>query len=204
MNAKDHWNRVYQTKAPDDVSWFQTEPSTSLKLIKSTGVQKNEGIIDIGGGASTLVDFLLDLGFKRLAVLDISATALAHSKERLGKRGAHVDWLEADVTEFVPRQKFSVWHDRAVFHFLTNKENRNRYVETMRRTLWPGGHIIIATFALDGPIKCSGLDVARYDAKTIADELGPEFKLIEQTDETHVTPWNTEQRFGYFRFTRIL
>lgn len=202
MNRKEHWNQVYQTKAPDDVSWFQTRPAISLKLIEATRVGKGQGIIDVGGGASVLVDFLLDAGFTKLAVLDISAAALANARKRLGTRAGEVEWFDADVTVFNPPRRFSLWHDRAVFHFLTDKTDRQKYVQTLKRTLAADGHVIIATFAVDGPPKCSGLDVARYDASGICAELGGEFRLIEQVDETHVTPWNTEQKFSYFRFAR--
>ena len=202
MNLKEHWNHVYQTKAHDDVSWYQSRPATSLKLIEACGVSKQEGIIDVGGGASVLVDFLLDAGFTRLAVLDISAAALAHAKERLGARAGDVEWFEADVTGFTSPHCFNLWHDRAVFHFLTDKADRQKYVQTLKRTLTPDGHVIIATFAIDGPLKCSGLEVARYDASAIAAELGEGFRLLEQVDETHTTPWGTEQKFSYFRFAR--
>ena len=200
LNRKEHWNQVYQTKAPDDVSWFQTRPAVSLKLIEATGIGKDERIIDMGGGASVLVDFLLDAGFTELAVLDISTTALEHAKRRLGARAGKIAWFEADATGFNPPHRFNLWHDRAVFHFLTDKADRQKYVETLKRTLAPGGHVIIATFAVDGPLKCSGLEVARYDAPAICAELGTGFELLEQLDETHVTPWNTEQKFSYFRF----
>jgi len=203
MNLKEHWNHVYQTKAHDDVSWYQSRPARSLQLIEACGVGKQEGIIDVGGGASLLVDFLLDAGFTRLAVLDISAAALAHAKERLGTRAGDVEWFEADVTGFTSPLYFNLWHDRAVYHFLTDKADRQKYVETLKRTLTPNGQIIIATFAIDGPLKCSGLKVARYDASAIVAELGEGFRLLEQVDETHTTPWGTEQKFSYFRFARI-
>ena len=202
MNRTDHWNHVYQTKPPDDVSWFQTRPATSLGLIKACGVGKGDGIIDVGGGASVLVDFLLDAGYSQVAVLDISAAALDHAKGRLGARADAVDWFPADVTTFVPPRQFGLWHDRAVFHFLTEKDDRQKYVDTMKRTLTQDGHAVIATFATDGPEKCSGLSVCRYDAPAISGELSAEFQLLEQVKETHVTPWNTEQRFNYFRFAR--
>lgn len=200
MERKEHWQLVYQTKTPDDVSWFQTQPALSLKLIEASGVGKTGGVIDVGGGASVLVDFLLNEGFNKLAVLDISAAALEHARRRLGQRADSVEWLEADVTTFQPPRRFGFWHDRAVFHFLTDKADRRKYVETLKRTLTPGGNVVIATFALDGPPKCSGLEVARYDAASISAELGLEFQLVEQASETHTTPWQTEQKFAYFRF----
>jgi SAM-dependent methyltransferase len=202
MNRKEHWSQVYQTKAPDDVSWYQTRPTTSLKLIEASSVAKDQGVIDVGAGASALVDFLLEAGFKRLGVLDISAAALQHARQRLGVRATSVEWFEADVTEFRPPHRFGLWHDRAVFHFLTDPVDRRKYVETVSRTLTPDGHVVIATFAIEGPVKCSGLDVARYDAASLAAELGAGFQLREQVDEIHVTPWSTEQKFSFFRFTR--
>jgi SAM-dependent methyltransferase len=202
MNRKEHWNQVYQTQAPDDVSWFQTRPANSLKLIESSGVGKDAGVIDVGGGASVLVDCLLDAGYNQLAVLDISAAALEHARRRLGERADAVEWLEVDVTTFQTARQFSLWHDRAVFHFLTDKADRQKYVQTLKQTLASDGHIIIASFAIDGPLKCSGLEVARYDAPAIGAELGDEFQLLEQADETHVTPWATEQKFTYFHFKR--
>jgi SAM-dependent methyltransferase len=202
MNVREHWNRVYQTKAHNDVSWYQSRPATSLQLIEACGVGKQEDIIDVGGGASVLVDFLLDAGFTSLAVLDISAIALAHAKERLCARAGDVEWFEADVTAFTSPHCCNLWHDRAAFHFLTDKADRQKYVQTLNRTLASDGHVIIATFAIDGPLKCSGLEVARYDASAIAAELGEGFRLLEQVDETHTTPWGTEQKFSYFRFAR--
>jgi ubiquinone/menaquinone biosynthesis C-methylase UbiE len=202
MNRKDHWQHVYQTKDPTDVSWFQSQPTLSLRLIGNAGLEKNQGIIDVGGGASVMAGCLLGAGFRHVAVLDISADALKHAKQRLGAKADAVEWLEADVTGFTPPRQYDLWHDRAVFHFLTDKADRRKYVQTLKRTLTPGGHVIIATFAVDGPMKCSGLDVARYDASGICTELGSEFRLVEQVNETHVTPWNTEQKFSYFRFIR--
>ena len=202
MNRKDHWEQVYKTKAPDAVSWFQTRPTTSLKLIEAARVDKDAGIIDVGGGASVLVDFLLADGFRKVAVLDLSAAALEHARRRLGKRADSVEWLPADVTTFQSPRGFGLWHDRAVFHFLTDKADRQKYVETLKRTLTPDGHVIIATFAIDGPLKCSGLEVARYDAPSLCTELGADFQLLEQLEETHTTPWDTTQKFSYFRFHR--
>jgi len=203
MNRKDHWEQVYQTKAPEDVSWFQARPEISLRLIEANISNRADGVIDVGGGASVLVDFLVTDGFKQLAVLDISAAALEHARQRLGKRAVEIAWFEADVTQFNPPHRFCLWHDRAVFHFLTNETDRRKYVETLNRTLTPEGHVIIATFAKDGPLKCSGLGVCRYDAATICAELGPRFKLIEQVDETHITPWETQQKFSYYRFKQL-
>jgi trans-aconitate methyltransferase len=172
----------------------------SLQLIAASGVSKSAGIIDVGGGASRLVDCLLDDGYTQLAVLDLSGVALTHSRARLGARAAAVEWFEADVTTFEPPHRFGLWHDRAVFHFLTAADDRCRYVATLKRTLQPGGAVVISTFAPDGPPKCSGLDVVRYDEQAILAEFGAEFRLQEVRRETHVTPWQAEQSFTYCRF----
>ncbi len=198
MSHKKHWNLVYQAKEPDDVSWYQRRPDLSLALIAGSGVSKDAGVIDVGGGASVLVDCLLDDGYTHLAVLDVSGAALNHGRSRLGARAGTVEWFEADVTSFEPPHRFGLWHDRAVFHFLTAADDRRGYLETLRRTLQPGGTVVISTFALDGPAKCSGLDVVRYDEQAMLAELGPEFQLQEVRRETHITPWQAEQRFIYF------
>jgi SAM-dependent methyltransferase len=199
MDHQKYWDQIYQTKGPQSVSWYQRNPELSLALIANSGLDKDAGIIDVGGGASTLVDFLLDAGYSRLAVLDWSGMALAHSRARLGARARAVQWFEADVRSFEPPYRFGLWHDRATFHFLTTADDRRRYVMTLRRTLHPGGTVIIATFALDGPPKCSGLDVVRYDEQSILAELGEEFLLREVRREIHLTPGQSEQRFIYFR-----
>jgi hypothetical protein len=200
MKRREHWNRVYRTKAARDVSWYQQRPDVSLSLIGASGQRKDAGIIDIGGGSSVLVDCLLDAGYTHLAVLDVSAAALRVSRSRLGARVDAVEWLEADVTSFEPPHRFGLWHDRAVLHFLTDATDRRAYVATLRKTLQPGGAVIIATFALDGPAKCSGLDVVRYDERRITAELGPELELRETRREIHTTPQQVEQSFVYFRF----
>lgn len=200
MNRQEHWNQIYQTKGTDDFSWYQRCPDFSLALIAASGVSKDAGIIDVGGGASTLVDALLDDGYMHLAVLDLSGVALGHSRSRLGARANTVEWFEADVTSFNSPHRFGLWHDRAAFHFLTAADDRRGYVATLRRTLQPGGAVVISTFALDGPSRCSGLDVMRYDERSILAELGGEFRFQEFRRETHITPWKSEQRFNYFRF----
>jgi len=200
MNHNERWSQVYQAKNPEDVSWYQHCPDMSLALIAASGVSKDAGVIDAGGGASVLVDFLLDGGYTHLAVLDVSGAALNHSRLRLGARASTVEWFEADVTAFEPLHRFGLWHDRAVFHFLTAADDRRGYLASLRRTLLPGGTVVISTFALDGPAKCSGLDVVRYDEHAICAELGAEFQLQEVRREIHVTPWQSEQRFIYFRF----
>lgn len=199
MNRREHWNQVYRTKGVQDVSWYQQRPDLSLAMIAASGVAKNAGIIDVGGGASVLVDFLLDAEYAPIAVLDLSATALSHSRTRLGARADAVEWYEADVASFEPPHRFALWHDRAVFHFLTQVEDRRGYVATLRRTLQPDGTVVISTFAIDGPPKCSGLDVVRYDVESIVAELGTDFQLQDVRREMHKTPWQAEQRFIYFR-----
>jgi trans-aconitate methyltransferase len=199
---RDHWNHVYESKTPETVSWYQPRPALSLALIAASGVRKDAGIIDVGAGASTLVDCLLDQGYSSLAVLDWSGTALAHGRARLGDRAAAVQWHEADVTRFEPPRRYGLWHDRAVFHFLTQESDRRAYIATLKRALEADGHVVIATFAPDGPAKCSGLDVMRHDEAKLRRELGEEFELRETRRETHLTPWQSEQRFVYARFRR--
>jgi SAM-dependent methyltransferase len=203
MDRRDHWNRVYQTRAPESVSWYQQRPDISLELIAASGIARDAGIIDVGGGTSVLVDHLLELGYTNLAVLDLSGAALDVSRSRLGAWAAAVEWFEADVTSFEPPHRYALWHDRAVLHFLTDTEDRARYVTTLRKALQPNGTVIIATFAPDGPPKCSGLDVVRYDEHSIVAALGAGFQLHEVRRETHVTPGKAEQRFNYFRFSAV-
>lgn len=201
-NRKDHWEQIYTDKSPLEVSWYQKEPVISLQLIHNTNLNKDDPIIDVGGGASVLVDLLYKEGYQRLAVLDISSSALACARDRLGAQAQKVEWYEADVTEFVAPHFFTVWHDRAVFHFLTRKEDRKQYVETLKKSLVSGGHLILAAFAIGGPTKCSGLDIVQYDVDKLSAELGKEFRLVEQTSETHITPDKKEQKFAYFRFIK--
>ncbi len=201
-DKKEHWDKVYAERKPDEVSWYQAEPTVSLELIQGLGLSQDAAIIDVGGGASVLVDRLLALGYGDLSVLDISNKALDYSRQRLGAAASKVTWLVADVTAFSPSKVFDLWHDRAVFHFLTDAKDREAYVLRLRQGLRAGGHLILASFAPDGPEKCSGLPVCRYDANTLQAALGPGFKLLTQRDETHTTPWDTQQRFSYFVFER--
>lgn len=198
MNAKTHWEQIYRTKAPAQVSWYQEHPQLSLHFIQQTGVDLGGHIIDVGGGASTLVDDLLPHGFRHVTVLDISAAALRAAQRRLGQQAETVTWLEADITRItLPAQTYDLWHDRAVFHFLTDAQDRRRYVEAVHHAVKPGGHVIIATFSLDGPTHCSGLEVVRYDSHGLHDEFGDEFSLIDSATEAHHTPFGTEQHFIY-------
>lgn len=200
FSRRAHWEQVWRTKAPEQVSWYQPEPAVSLELIAAAGIARDAGIIDVGGGASVLVDRLLDLGYTHLAVLDVAGAAIQASRARLGPLAANVEWHEADVTSFEPPRRYGLWHDRAVFHFLTEAADRRAYVATLSKALKPGGSVVIATFALDGPPKCSGLDVMRHDEGSIGAELGPGFRLQEVRREAHRTPWQAEQRFIYCRF----
>jgi ubiquinone/menaquinone biosynthesis C-methylase UbiE len=202
FDRKAHWQHVYQEKSPLDVSWYQKEPKLSLELIYRTGVSDDEPIIDVGGGASVLVDFLCKDGFTNVSVLDISENALADAKKRLGDLAKNIEWIESDITEFSSSHKFSLWHDRAVFHFLTNEYDRKKYVNALSQALKAGGHLIIAAFAIGGPDKCSGLEIVQYDSSKLKAELGEEFELLEERSEIHITPANKEQKFMYFRFIR--
>jgi 2-polyprenyl-3-methyl-5-hydroxy-6-metoxy-1,4-benzoquinol methylase len=198
MNAKSHWQHVYETKIPTEVSWYQEHAKASLQFIQKTAVRRTDHLIDVGGGASTLVDDLITAGFQRITVLDISATALTLARKRLGTHGASINWMEADITEIdLPHQAYDVWHDRAVFHFLTRAEDRKRYIKTVRQAVRTGGHVIIATFAPDGPDRCSGLEVVRYSPESLHSEFGKNFELVDSSRETHHTPFGTEQKFIY-------
>lgn len=174
-----HWENVYRTKGESDVSWFEESPAISLELIHAAGVKTDASIIDVGGGASRLVDALLDEGFEAVTVLDLSSEALVSAKARLGARSAKVQWIVADATTWEPAQTYAVWHDRAAFHFLIEEKDRAAYAERVLRAVRPGGHVIIGTFALDGPERCSGLPVVRHDAASLGKILGPSFELIE-------------------------
>ncbi len=201
-NRKTHWETVYTTKGENEVSWFQDDPAPSLELIDLARPTKESHIVDIGGGASRLVDKLVAGGFVHVSVLDISAAALDVAKARLGARASSVEWIVADVTAWQPKQQFDIWHDRAAFHFLVAPADRAAYVARMKQALRPGGHAIIATFAIDGPEKCSGLPVNRYDPAELARELGEGFVLIESRRHDHATPWNSKQRFQFSLFRR--
>jgi hypothetical protein len=198
-----HWEMVYSTKAEDEVSWFQENPGISLRMIKDAGATPDSRIIDIGGGASRLVDALLQEQFRSLTVLDISVAALETSRKRIGPAGASVDWIVADVTKWAPPQAYDIWHDRAAFHFLTEASERNAYIDCLRSAVVPGGQVIIGTFALDGPERCSGLQVQRYDSKRLVVALGPSFELADSHAEAHRTPWGAIQHFQFSRFRRV-
>ncbi len=197
-----HWQQVYESRPSDQLSWFQTAPTLSLSLIRSSGIPLSGRIIDVGGGSSNLIDHLFTTGYRSLTVLDISENALAQSKQRLGPAASQINWIVADILAWNPEQHFDLWHDRAVFHFLTQPEDRQLYVTALKAALPPEGTAIIATFALDGPERCSGLPVRRYSPQTLAAELGNEFTLIETATEDHPTPSGAIQHFVYCRFQR--
>lgn len=196
-----HWQDVYARKRADEVSWFQEAPVPSLDLIESTGVGTGAAIVDIGGGASRLVDALVARGFRNVTVLDLSRTALLTAKQRLGKAAQDVRWIEADVTRWEPASKsIDVWHDRAAFHFLTERADQDAYMERLRRGIRSGGHAIIGTFALDGPKMCSGLPVQQHDTASLARLLGPQVKLINERRHEHRTPAGATQAFQFSVF----
>jgi SAM-dependent methyltransferase len=200
---QEHWDRVYNDKREDEVSWFQTRPNTSLDFIARTGVDTDARIVDVGGGASRLVDALLEVGYRNVVVVDIAGAALQKAKQRLAASADWVEWVTSDVAGWEPRAPFDVWHDRAVFHFMVTPEDRHAYRATLLRALKPGGHAIIGTFASDGPERCSGLPVRRYDPPELAAELGSSFRLVESASEEHVTPGAKVQRFQFSRFVRV-
>jgi SAM-dependent methyltransferase len=203
QSRQSHWENVYATKRENEVSWFQENPAPSLALMAEIGVVPSSAIIDIGGGASRLVDHLLEAGFHDVTVLDLSAAALETAKARLGERADKAHWLVADAATWTPSRTYDVWHDRAAFHFLTDEQDRAGYIGRLRQALKIGGHAIIATFALDGPEKCSGLPVERYDAARLGHTLGSGFKLLRSQRNDHATPWGSHQRFQFSVFQRV-
>jgi ubiquinone/menaquinone biosynthesis C-methylase UbiE len=203
MSSKAHWEDVYTTKLADTVSWFQPHAVLSLEMIRDTGMPRSADIIDVGGGASTLVDDLAANGYMALTVLDLSEAALERSKARFGARGTHIRWLAGDITQVeLPEHGYDVWHDRAAFHFLIEPDDRKAYVTQLQRAVKRGGHVVIATFAEDGPLRCSGLPVARYSPDALSAELGAPFEFVEYRRETHCTPSGTMQSFVYCRWRK--
>jgi ubiquinone/menaquinone biosynthesis C-methylase UbiE len=202
MERTEHWDRIWSAKAPDQVSWHEAEPRLSLELIQATGVGLDAPIVDVGGGASVLVDRLVSLGHRRVSVVDISGSGLERARDRLGDLAASVSWVTADVRQLRLEAPVRVWHDRAVFHFLVAPPDQEAYLESMTRSLEPEGYAILATFALDGPTKCSGLPVARHSGDTLAERLGPGFELLRTARHCHRTPNDVDQWFTYALFRR--
>jgi len=203
VDTHAHWNRVYATKRDGDVSWFEALPEESIRMIEAAGLTADTCVLDVGGGDSRLVDQLAGRGLTCLAVLDVSETALHRAQARLGPAAAPLVWIASDVTGAWALKPMDIWHDRAVFHFLVDGRDRARYLDHLRETLKVHGSAIIATFALDGPVSCSGLPVARYSPATLAAELGGDFRLVESAPHAHVTPWGSTQSFQYSRFERV-
>jgi 2-polyprenyl-3-methyl-5-hydroxy-6-metoxy-1,4-benzoquinol methylase len=201
-NRKDHWERVHQKYSPTEVGWYQAYPEKSLKLIHNTGAGTESSIIDVGGGTSALSKHLLDQGYKKLAVLDISGNSIEKAKSQLGEKSSEINWIEADVTKYSFMEQYDIWHDRAVFHFLTKAEDRKGYINSLNQALKLNGHLIIATFGLDAPPKCSGLSVVRYSPETLQSELGDNFILAEALVEDHLTPSGVTQDFIFCRFIK--
>jgi 2-polyprenyl-3-methyl-5-hydroxy-6-metoxy-1,4-benzoquinol methylase len=201
-NSKLHWDNIYSRKQRNEVSWTQEIPTTSLHFLQSFNVAKDAAIIDVGGGESTFVDFLLDQDFTNITILDISEQALTKTRTRLGKRADLVNWIVSDVTEFHSLQKFDVWHDRATFHFLTTREQIEKYVELAAHSVAPNGFMAIGTFSEDGPTKCSGLEVKRYSESQLQKTLTYYFKKIKCITENHITPFQTIQNFLFCSFRR--
>ncbi|MEO8661049.1 MAG: class I SAM-dependent methyltransferase [Bryobacteraceae bacterium] len=198
MNSELHWEGIYRTKAPDAVSWYRPHLDRSLGLIERAAEGRSARIVDVGAGESTLVDDLVARGYEHISVLDISPTALEVTKQRLGIAAARVNLVCADVMRSpFPRHCFDIWHDRAVFHFLTSPQDRAAYVQSVRRNVRPGGHVIVSTFGPEGPTRCSGLEVMRYDAGALHGQFGSSFRLVDSAKEVHYTPWGTGQQFTY-------
>jgi SAM-dependent methyltransferase len=201
MESAAHWQSVYAQKSPISVSWYQAAPVLSHALITAVAPSRDARIVDVGGGASTLVDALLASGYTALTVLDLAPAALAHARERLGASASTVTWLAADIlTAALPAAAYDVWHDRAVFHFLTSSHAQAEYLAQLRHALRPGGHVVIATFAEDGPLRCSGLEVARYSARELHELFGNEFRSVSDHREVHTTPGGASQTFTYCVF----
>ena len=203
QTRETHWQSVYGRRPTDEVSWYQSHPDTSLSLIRSCQLEKNAALIDVGAGASVLVDHLLDEGYLDVTVLDIAKAALDLSRRRLSARADQVRWQVADVTEYSPDRSYDLWHDRAVLHFLVEPEQRAAYRAALKQALKPGRYLVVGTFAMDGLTKCSGLEIVQYDVAKLLDLLGPEFILREEQQEAHVTPAGAIQQFAWFVLQRV-
>lgn len=199
----DHWQSVYLTRAPDEVGWYEPDPVVSRRLVAEAFERGARSVIDVGGGASALVDHMLDIGIRHIAVIDVAEAGLAIAKLRLGDRAAGVEWIVGDITAVTDLGQFDVWHDRAVFHFLTDAGERDRYVRLAADTIRPGGTAYVATFAPDGPERCSGLPVCRYDEDEIARAFGAPFRLVGSERHTHTTPRGESQQFSYVTLARV-
>lgn len=204
MDKTAHWENVYQTKSSTEVSWYEPDPKQSLDLILEAAGEKRGRVIDVGGGQSFLVDRLLESEFKQVAVLDISSAAIEATKARLGERASQAEWMVADITQAESLGEFDIWHDRAVFHFISDPDDRRHYVELLRRSLSIGGHFIVGTFAIGGPEKCSGLQIQQYDAATMEEALGPSFESLSCCNYKHTTPSDQQQLFFFGVYRRVM
>ena len=202
FDRKTHWENAWADRPDERLSWYQAHPACSLEMISHAGTQTDQPVIDVGAGTSRLTESLLDAGYQDLTVLDLSAAALERARSRLGGRAGRVHWIESDITRFEPARRYALWHDRAVFHFLLDHHDRRRYLDVLDRALSAGGQAVIATFAPDGPERCSGLPVVRYDPSRLRGELGRRWRLVEERLESHTTPAGAEQKFVYFRIKR--
>lgn len=202
FDKKQHWEHIYQTKTLQEVSWFQPIPTTSIQFIEECKLEPEDSIIDIGGGDSFLVDYLIEQNFQSIHVLDISLNALNRAKERNGVDSSKVTWIESDVLDFQPENQFKLWHDRAVFHFLTHPDDILRYVELAAKSICQGGYLILGTFATDGPLKCSGIEITQYDEETLSERFAKYFTTIKHERVCHTTPFNTIQNFVFVHFIR--
>jgi 2-polyprenyl-3-methyl-5-hydroxy-6-metoxy-1,4-benzoquinol methylase len=202
MNNKQHWENVFTTKTPNEVSWTQEYPKTAIDYIEGLKLSKTANIIDVGGGDSNLVDALLEKGYLNIWVLDISETALEKAKMRLGEKANSVHWIVSDITEFTPDIKFDFWHDRAVFHFLTDNENIKKYTSIIANAVNPNGHFLLGAFSENGPLKCSGLEIKQYSEKEMKDTFQDNFEALKCFTENHITPFNTTQNFQFCGFIK--
>lgn len=202
FDRQAHWENIYNTKALKDVSWFQPSPETSLNFLKQLNISKTASIIDIGGGDSLLVDHLLELGYQDISVLDISGTAIARAKQRLGAKADQVKWMISDITAFVPPMPYDFWHDRAAFHFLTNEQDVANYVEVAQKSIKPQGILVVGTFSLQGPTKCSGIEIKQYSEDTLTERFNLHFDKIQCATLDHITPSGSIQNFVFCSFRK--
>lgn len=202
-DRKRHWDNIYENRAPDELSWYQDTPGTSLDFVKNAKLPKSASIIDIGGGESFLVDYLLEQGYKNITVLDISDAAIRHARQRVGENARHVNWIVTDIVNFKPEEKFDFWHDRATFHFLTMEDDIGRYKELVGKCIKPGGHMVIGTFSDIGPQRCSGLEIHQYSEALMEIQFQDNFIKVECVNVDHITPYNTVQNFLFCLFRRI-
>lgn len=203
VERKNHWENIYQTKQLNEVSWYQPTPQTSLNFFKELTIDKTANIIDIGGGDSFLVDNLLQQGYQNITVLDIAIHAIERAKKRLGSLASNVKWIESDIINFKPTEKYDFWHDRAAFHFLTSANDINAYIQIAQESINPNGIMVIGTFSNDGPLKCSGINIQQYSAQSLSALFSHSFTTIQSFTTNHLTPFNTQQNFLFCSFRKL-